>query len=1161
MQMWIVPLLAALAAVCGGQQDCSRGACYPPLGDLLIGRERQLSASSTCGLTGIEVYCTPFGQFKMKCCPCDSRNPAGLNAHTIQNILPNATPDRWWQSKKDVSPVTLQLDLQQMFHVDNVMLSFKGPRPDALVIERTKDYGRTWQPALYMATDCPSSFPQVTTAAPRNLDNTYCYTLPTTSPNPYQDQRIYFHPLHQYSNINYPTEHKIEEVSGFTGLRVKLTQLGDVPRLPGRSPSRFYALKELKVTGSCFCHGHANRCILGLESNYLPTAQVNGVCECQHNTAGLNCEHCAEFYNDLPWRPAERDNPHTCKRCECNNHAERCHFDRELYEQSGRRSGGVCDGCLHNTAGLHCEHCATNYYRNPNSNMQRPDACLPCQCDSAGSGSGRQCDPVTGLCVCKANVEGSRCDRCKVGYYGLSSADPLGCSQCSCSATGSLSSVCDAVTGQCACRPNAQGVSCDRCAPGFWASPSGCQPCDCDPSNSLSSTCDQQTGQCPCRSGFTGRTCGGCPDSFYGNALTGCRPCQCDSVGTVLGGCDKRTGACRCKPGAVGSRCDACARGHCADFPQCSLCPSCFFSLDIQLQNLTYVMDHLAGRIGPETGPVTPNNLPGRIRLLENTLQEIRSLLQLPLRSNSQLNEDLDKLSALRLLLLTLNSRLQAADPHPDLQRELDELQARLSDIRLIYDTKKNAGSSSTDSNYAGALAAIRNAYNRSVQAEKRADATAETIHESVGIRYDITKGLDNVQPANTKNLQTLGEDLATRPNLTPTAVQVCGSNRTAPCTPAECKGELCPAGAVPPCGQSELCTGALPQAVRATQDADEVKTKLQQLNDNITKTYTEIQQTQDSASRVRLATDELANRIKVTRGDLDDELKDLKNFVKQLKDFLSDPSSDPAEVQRVCEAVLGVKLPEGAESLRRKLQELQDLASTLPDSSKVLKEAEPKLEQARRLLQDAEKTRNESMLLQDDTDRLLDKLNESEDSITNMEENLKQSQDIVNKVQDDVQKVDEALAPIERTLGEVPVLLQLMRPLLEGLKEEVQKAGDQAGEAEKQAGGAQLEADLAAAELEALQEQLEKLKQKANASSEANAADERLQALQQDATALVQETLDMMQKLSDKERSLQNTTEDLLEKSERLAGLDVKLQDLINEINKKADKLMMCQD
>lgn len=40
-----------------------------------------------------------------------------------------------------------------------------------------------------------------------------------------------------------------------------MTKLGDVPRLPGRALSRFYALKEMKLMGSCMCHGHANRCL------------------------------------------------------------------------------------------------------------------------------------------------------------------------------------------------------------------------------------------------------------------------------------------------------------------------------------------------------------------------------------------------------------------------------------------------------------------------------------------------------------------------------------------------------------------------------------------------------------------------------------------------------------------------------------------------------------------------------------------------------------------------------------------------------------------------------------------------------------------------------------------------------------------------------------
>lgn len=62
--------------------------------------------------------------------------------------------------------------------------------------------------------------------------------------------------------------------------------------------------------------------------------------------------------------------------CECNNHAERCHFDQTVYESSGRKSGGVCDGCMHHTTGPKCDQCAPGYQPNPRSRMNRPDACI-----------------------------------------------------------------------------------------------------------------------------------------------------------------------------------------------------------------------------------------------------------------------------------------------------------------------------------------------------------------------------------------------------------------------------------------------------------------------------------------------------------------------------------------------------------------------------------------------------------------------------------------------------------------------------------------------------------------------------------------------------------------------------------------------------------------
>uniref|UniRef100_A0A4W5MVA8 Laminin EGF-like domain-containing protein n=1 Tax=Hucho hucho TaxID=62062 RepID=A0A4W5MVA8_9TELE len=153
--------------------------------------------------------------------------------------------------------------------------------------------------------------------------------------------------------------------------------------------------------------------------------QVSAQCECQHNTAGINCERCADLYNDLPWRPAEEGDTHTCKRCECNNHAQRCRFDPDVYESSGRRSGGVCESCLHHTTGPKCDRCAPGYQPNHRSSMDRPDACIRCHCSADGVENGHQCDDVTGSCRCKANVDGSQCDRCKMGYYGLTASNPL----------------------------------------------------------------------------------------------------------------------------------------------------------------------------------------------------------------------------------------------------------------------------------------------------------------------------------------------------------------------------------------------------------------------------------------------------------------------------------------------------------------------------------------------------------------------------------------------------------------------------------------------------------------------------------------------------------------------------------------------------------------
>ncbi|NXW65110.1 LAMB3 protein, partial [Eurystomus gularis] len=1162
-QLWPRALFVLLAVprMLGAQRACSNGACYPPTGDLLLGRAHDLRASSTCGLTKPETYCTPHGEWSMRCCRCDSRLPHAYNGHRVENVLSSAGHARWWQSQNSVERVSLQLDLDQTFQLSSISLHFRSPLPAAMLIERSTDFGRTWQVYQYLASDCATAFPRVPRGSPESWQDARCQAL---QGHPLHGGKVGFVGIQDLaSTITTSHSQAVDRLGPFTNLRINFTELPHIARQGYHSPSTFYAVTEMRVLGSCFCHGHADRCA---PSEDLRAAQVHGHCVCQHNTAGPNCDRCAALYNNRPWAPAEDDDPHECQRCNCNGHSASCHFDPELFRASGGASGGVCDNCQHNTEGNNCEHCKTNYFRNQQQDLAHPEACLPCECDPDGTVPGSICDALTGRCVCKENVQGDRCHLCKPGFAQLANANPAGCRRCTCNVLGTRQDMpCDDETGRCFCLPNVVGNDCDQCAAEHWemGSGRGCQPCGCHPHGSRSPHCNQFTGQCPCREGFTGQTCSAveeqvCPDRHYGDVRVGCSECDCDFQGTEDVGCDKTTGQCLCRPGVTGSRCDQCQRGHCSSYPGCELCHPCFRAYDGDIQRLRLRQASLSNSSSHLPLGTGGSHLGPRLSQAEGNVQRAQGILGRSSAAEQSLAQLGSALAAIREQVQGINPDLRFLDETASLSRELEALNSSLLITNTQYQSKKTQLETSHSTDLSGAFKTIRSAYQTSSNAGSLAAGASGLLAEARESRRS-TAGLEMGLAESTSRLLTLKGEMASSPNLTPVINKICGGFRAEMCTPARCEGLLCPRDNSSACEVGRPCLGIFPLSSGALSSAGEAAKELGSLSTRLRETAQLIKTTETSVNQIQSNTRRLADQMSVTRTQVEGDVRRIQQFIRQVRNFLSDKDTDPATIQEISESVLSLRLPTDAAAVLRKMTEIKNLATKLQCPESILAQTAEDIAKAKQLQQEAEQARNRANAVEGNVEEVVGNLRQANSVLLEAQGAIRGSDSSLRFIQERVDEIEAVLGPAEKNV-------QSIAGQLDGLMEKLSQLQRGADQNRLRATDARQTAEEAAEQARSVQQAFEEVKQmyaelkgRMEQSPALGEEGSRVQSIDLEAQALFEETLAVMLRMETIETEIQESNKALMSKSARLSGLEERVGRIRDAIKKRVAYYESC--
>ncbi|XP_075709792.1 laminin subunit beta-3 [Rhinoderma darwinii] len=1158
--MWLYIILLGFAYLVNAQQDCSRGGCYPAVGDLLIGRTDHLRASSTCGMGRPETYCTPFGEAQLKCCRCDSQEPFTAVSHRIINVVSSIGHLRWWQSENEVDAVSLQFDLNRKFQLNDVTLDFRSPRPAGMLIERSSDFGKTWQVYQYLAFDCAASFPHIRQGRPQNLEDVRCQEL---QGNPTHGGKIRFSPMAMVFSVPVSKSEQIHELGQFTNLRINFSQLTHLPPQRYRTPSAFYAVDEMRVHGSCFCYGHADRCLPDneLERDPFGDIQIHGTCACQHNTAGVNCERCADLYNDLPWSPADENNPNVCKRCNCNNHSDKCHFDPAVYEASGRESGGVCEDCADGTTGKNCERCKSDYYRKPNQDMSNRDACISCDCDPEGSVEGGSCNPMNGKCICKENIGGERCDQCKPGYYQLSAANPQGCTKCDCNPQGTeRDQTCDSETGQCRCLPNVIGLRCDQCASHYWniVSGKGCQMCGCHTRNSYSPQCNQVTGQCLCREGFGGQLCTECSDRMYGTLQSGCRECNCNFQGTFENGCDKATGKCLCRPGFVGERCDSCQRGYTDTFPNCKPCHSCFQFYDYELRSLGTQMQTFQNTTSGQIGNFDVDFGP-RVNNVEAELQRIQRLSSGSGISDSEILRMENRLTKMREDMSQLKPDQHLVDSFGSLSADLNSLRFNFNNINELYERKVTQHGNSISTNALGLFSTVNAAYQSSLEAAERVTVAQTTVSQSKESRRGVN-GLEGTTQEALLDLETLKDELS-YPNLTPTINRICEGVRTEPCTPENCLGTVCHRNNITLCKVGSSCRGAFPLSMNALKNTQKTAKELQDLNSQLLKNTQLIKEAEKTSNQIKDSAQQLSEQVTRTRTRMEQDIESTRQFIQQVRDFLTEPSTDPATIQKVSEYVLSIRLPVDAFSLQRKINEIRNIAGKLPNIDAVLSQTKEDIAKAKKLQSEAEEARNTAIRVEENVDGVVDNIRQAKKILQEAEDKIRGSSTSLLQIQDRMQEIEQVLGPVEKGLTDVHGQLQVFTQRVEKLREGTAESLQQAGQAKHGAEEAHRKAMDAQQGLDAVKDKYALLKNRLGQASKLGAQGQKVTNIKIEADQLFKESENILRKMNEIEDELREGQQSVMNKISKLQDLEDEVRGIRDHIRTKADNYATCRD
>uniref|UniRef100_A0A8C1EQU2 Vav 3 guanine nucleotide exchange factor b n=1 Tax=Cyprinus carpio carpio TaxID=630221 RepID=A0A8C1EQU2_CYPCA len=226
----------------------------------------------TCG-DPPEMYCALENPYMCNN-ECDADTEELAHPPELMFDSEGRNPTTFWQStswKKYPKPLQVNITLswnKTIELTDDIVLTFESGRPEQLVLEKSLDYGRTWQPYQFYASDCLDAFTMEPKAVhqltPSTMLEIICTEAYSTGYVWKYDKTVRFEIKDRFALLAGPRLHNMASLYGqldttknlrdfftLTDLRIRLLRPATgATMVDENNLSRyFYAISDIKVQG------------------------------------------------------------------------------------------------------------------------------------------------------------------------------------------------------------------------------------------------------------------------------------------------------------------------------------------------------------------------------------------------------------------------------------------------------------------------------------------------------------------------------------------------------------------------------------------------------------------------------------------------------------------------------------------------------------------------------------------------------------------------------------------------------------------------------------------------------------------------------------------------------------------------------------------------